>query len=240
MKVAGLIEYSPSQIECMVTELFKRRPDVKASPPVRLEWLIENSEDLALETDMALQSNHKVQGGIWKEPNTRKLTIFVDWYIATKRPWPEYNAVLGEEFAHIQLHQSLIIQVRSVEDFLALQRDPNWYRYERDARRYSRALRMPGTAFVAAAEETYREVRREFGFIEPDRMESHIQHRLAQQFRVPADDAQRRMRDMMFRIDERIQLSVLARQIELLPLDCIITAKPPLRQQSFSEFDLDS
>lgn len=66
----SLIGYSASQIECMARELFKRRPDVKCEPPIRLEFLIENMPDVQLQIEMGLLSKHGVEGGIWKESMT--------------------------------------------------------------------------------------------------------------------------------------------------------------------------
>lgn len=239
MKVTGLIEVTPSQIECKVRELFKRRPDIKCTPPIRLEYLIENTPNVRLEVVMGLVKDHRVEGGILKQANTRQLTVFVDWTIATLGSWADYGAVLGEEFAHLELHQSLLLQVQSVEDFLALQKHPEWDRYERDAKRYSRVLRMPADIFVPAAECIYREVIDEFGFGPFDVTESRIQHRLSQLFRVPPGDALRRMRGLPLQIDERIMVSTVIRSSELVPSDCIVAAKSTGKQQAFNGFVFD-
>src|SRR5687767_8983178 len=126
-----LIGYTPSTIECMARELFRQRQDVKCVPPIRLEWLIENlrPDDIELEIVMGLLQNHGVEGGIWKEAGSRRQTVFVDWGIYMG-PWADYNAVLGEEFAHLMIHPALLIQVKSVEDFIALQNQPEWEMYE--------------------------------------------------------------------------------------------------------------
>src|SRR4051812_6237554 len=114
MELVGL---SPSAIERRAKDLFSERQDVKCSPPIRLEWLIENlrQDDVQLEIVMGLRNKHKVEGGIWRETGTRRQTVFVDYGIHIG-PWPEYNAVLGEEFAHLMIHPALLMQVNCVED----------------------------------------------------------------------------------------------------------------------------
>jgi len=233
-----LVGRTPAQIECMVKELFKRRQDVRCEPPIRLEWLIENEENVRLEIVMGLRADHGVEGGIWKEQGSKELTVFIDWGICIG-PWPEYNAVLGEEFAHLVVHPALLIQVKSVEDFIALQRHPEWTRYERDARRFSRALRMPTGPFVAEAEQLYAQVVAEHSFGDPDTIEKFVRNGLCQKFRVPSDDAIRRMLCHPCELSRRIQMSVHAYSSTLLPADSTLAPASHSLQKKFAGFDLD-
>lgn len=234
-----LVGYSPATIERMARELFRQRPDVKCIPPIRLEWLIENlrPDDVQLEIVMGLRNDHKVEGGIWKEAGTHRQTVFIDWGICIG-PWPEYNAVLGEEFAHLMIHPSLLIQVNSVEDFIALQSMPEWDTWERDARRYSRAIRMPVVPFVAEAERLYRQVTAEHGFGSIEVIEKLVRNGLCQKFRVPADDALRRMLSHPCEITRRIQISSLAYSTTLLPSGTTLSPTASF-QKLLTGFDLD-
>jgi hypothetical protein len=232
-----LIGVTPSQIECMVRELFKRRQDVRCEPPIRLEWLIENEENVQLETVMGLRAAHGVEGGIWKQEGSRQLTVFVDYGICIG-PWPEYAAVLAEEFAHLVLHRALLIQVKSIEDFIALQKNPEWERYERDARRYSRALRMPAGPFVFEAQRLYEQVVAGGSFGDVDTVEKLVRNGLCQKFRVPHDDALRRMLTYPCEISRRIQASVLSYSPTLLPAGAVLTHTASV-QKSLIGLNLD-
>jgi hypothetical protein len=208
-------------------------------PPIRLEWLIENlrPDDVQLEIVMGLLHQHGVEGGIWKESGSRRQTVFVDWGIYMG-PWAQYNAVLGEEFAHLMIHPALLIQVKSVDDFIALQSQPEWEMYERDARRYSRAVRMPPIPFVAEAEELYGQVVAEHNFGNVELIEKLVRNGLCQKFRVPADDAIRRMLGHPCEISRRIQLSVASYSPRLLPAGTTLSPSPAF-QRSLAGFDLD-
>jgi hypothetical protein len=234
-----LVGYSLATIECMARELFRQRPDVKPDPPIRLEWLIENYRpgEVALVIEMGLRSKHKVEGGIWREEGSRNQAVFVDYgvYIG---PWPEYNAVLGEEFAHLMIHPSLLIQIDSAEDFIALQGRPEWEMWERDARRYSRAIRMPAGAFTSEAEELYASVVAEHGFADAGVIEKRVRNGLCQKFRVPADDAIRRMLSHPCELTRRIHASVLAYERTLLPASTTLSPSRAF-QPLLRGFDLD-
>ncbi len=110
-----------------------------------------------------LISAFKVEGCVCKEFMSKAVTVFVDWSLLSK-PWPEYGAVIGEEFAHLHLHGSCFNFVNSVEDFIELQHDEEWHRFERDARYFSAAVRMPAELLVAEAEAVYPRVVDEHGF----------------------------------------------------------------------------
>ena len=234
----ALVGYTQTQLECISKEIFRRRPEIACSPPIRLEFLIENTPNVQLEIVMGLLANHKVEGGIWKESMTKQLTVFVDWGIYMGS-WAGYNAVLGEEFAHLSIHPALLLQVDSVEAFLKLQLDPEWERYERDARRFSRALRMPAAPFIAHAEEIYQQVALDNDFGDADRIDKLVRNGLSQAFRVPPEDAQRRMLDPLCQLTNRIRLSVQACEGTLVPPEWSVSVSPPSRQPLLEGFDLD-
>ena len=66
-----------------------------------------------------------------------------------------YNVVVAEELGHIMLHRRIINQLESVEDFLELQRHPDWQLLDKDARSFGAAVLMPRLQFI---EETRQQV----------------------------------------------------------------------------------
>ena len=223
----GIIDYTTFDLERMAAELLRRRVDIKPDAPINMELLVENTRDVELEIRSGLLYQHKVEGCVCKQGLSRTLTVMVDWTIYKDPSWGPYYAVLGEEFAHIHLHQSLLLLVNSVEDFLELQADPQWRRYERDAKRFSLAIRMPPHLVDKHASEIYRRIVTECGFEDAVRIEKLVRNQLAELFRVPVDDAFKRMSEWPCNTRTRILNSVQTGSLELLPDDWVVTASPP-------------
>lgn len=221
----GLIEYSTATLECMAVELFRRRPRSALSLPIDLEFLIENEPNLELQIKDGLVQRHKVEGAVLKEEQSQNLVVWVDYFVYSGN-WARYNAVLGEEFAHVQLHKALLLQVKSVDDFLDLQSHPEWDRYESDAKRFSRMFRMPASMFVAAAEGLYPRIVAEHGFADPLLVCNLLRNALAARFEASPDDALRRMLDAKCNIERRVLLSVQAISASLLPAEWTLCVKP--------------
>ena len=56
-----------------------------------------------------------------RQPRQIRYAFLVDQNVADSNNDRRYNAVIGEEFAHICIHEALIMQVKSIEDFLEIQ-----------------------------------------------------------------------------------------------------------------------
>lgn len=220
----ALIEYHMHTLECMAREVFLRRPRMVFAPPIDLEFLIENEGDLTLATKSGLVVRYKVEGCVLKEEGTRELHVWIDHNIYLSG-WANYNAVLAEEFAHIHLHKSLLLKVRTVEDFIALQNHPEWERYERDAKRFGRMLRMPAELFIGEAESIYRRLVNEHGFGDPLSICKLLRNALAFKFESSPIDAQTRMTDAACNIEKRALASVQAGELELLPERFALSAR---------------
>jgi hypothetical protein len=233
MKVAELVSVTPAQIECRVNEFFRTHPGVGRSPPIRLEAILLRTPNVVFELEPDLLFKYGVEGGIWKEPMSPDLTVFVDYDIYAEGTWADYNAVLGEEIAHLHLDQGLFLQVKSIEDFLELQGHPDWDRFEGDAKDYSLALRMPAGLFVAHAESIYRQVIDEHSFGDAAKVEMHVRTELCKRFYVSRDDARRRMMDFACNLSARISTSVNEMSRTMVPCELSMTARQPIFQKLF-------
>lgn len=221
----GLVEYTPLQIERMAEELFRRRPNIEFAAPINMEVLVESDPNVELKWEMGLRAKHRVEGCVCKQFMSRQLTVYVDWTIASTS-WPEYNAVLAEEFAHMQLHMAVVHCIDDIDAFLEIQRDPQWRKIERDARTYSAAIRMPRSLVVGHAETVYQRFVLENGFIDPVRAEMGIASILAGKFRVPPDDMRKRMADWPCELRPRILKSILSRSDRLVSGQWTSETKP--------------
>jgi hypothetical protein len=226
---SGLVSYTPLQLERLAEELFLRRPDIDFVAPVNMERLL-NHPDIDLRPEMGLRAKHRVEGCVCKQFMSRQLTVYVDWTIAMIGPWSGYNAVLAEEFAHIHLHQAVVHSINEIEDFLEIQRDPQWRRIERDARTFGAAIRMPCKLVIQHAEREYRRVISEHGFVDPVRTEMTIAAAIAGNFRVNPEEMRHRMVEWPCNLRSRIFNSVMSRSDELAPDDWSLELRPPNHQ----------
>lgn len=222
----GLVTYSDGEIEQLARMELRRRPDVDFRAPINLEVLVENEEDVEMEVMYGLVYRHKVEGCVCKRYMSNKLVVGVDQTILAG-PWHGYNAVLGEEYAHIRLHPALFLYVETVEDFIKLQSDPEWRRFERDARKFSAAIRMPPELLSLEAEQLYVRTIREEGFVDPNTIEKSIRNRLADSFRVNPDEMQRRICSWPCDLRSRIVASVQSQSLILVPESWALKAVPP-------------
>lgn len=229
-----LIEYTTLTLECMAKDLFRVRPRVVLSPPIDLEFLIENEPDLTLAIKDGLANRYSVEGCVLKVQNSHDLHVWVDYQIYAGN-WPRYNAVLAEELAHIILHKSLLLKVKSVEDFIALQKHPEWERYERDAKRFSRMVRMPAELFIADAEATYPRLVAEHGFADPIQIFKLLRNALAAKFEASPEDAQRRMLDVACNLERRVLMSVQAGRSTLAPASHVVSVRPERQPMLFDQ-----
>lgn len=213
-----LVTYSKVELEQMAALELRRRPDVSFLPPINVELLIENSSDICLKPLGGLRSKHRVAGCVCKKFMSRDLTVFVDEEIYCGC-WPEYNEVLGEEYAHIRLHRSLFNLVQEVEDFVSLQQDPQWPNFESDARYFSMAVRMPRDLLVSQTEQIYPVFVNHYGFSDAKIILSKIRANLAETFKTSMSEMTRRFHHLKELLNDRIEKSVLSRSQTLIHND---------------------
>lgn len=207
IRVEGLVEYTPGQLECMAAEMLRRRPDVPFRAPINVERLIE-SRDVVIKPMDGLLNKFSVEGAVRTELLSRRITIYVDYHIFNGPDDARYGAVIGEELGHLTVHKAQIMQVKSVEDFLELRQCPQWRQIEKDARAFSAAIRMPELLITRRAESLYPEIVNEFGYGDPHAIAKHVRNRLAELFVVPVEDMHARLVQWPCQVMARVIASV--------------------------------
>lgn len=220
----GLVHYTTGELEERAAMCFRRRPDIEFAPPINIEALIENMADVRLKLRRRLKADFKTEGCVCMQPFTKMRTVVIDFGIYAG-PWPAYNAALGEEYAHIVLHPSLFLFVKTPEDFVSLQQDPQWRLFEGDARRFSLAIRLPERLVVMEAGRAYSRIVDEFGFGDGDLIEQLIVNKISEGFRVPPKDAYRRITTYPCDLRDRVRNSVQARRGSLIPGSWVVSAR---------------
>ena len=229
---AGLITYSASQIECLAANAIRRRPDVECvAPPINIEKLIHNMPDIDIDYRPELKARHRCEGCVCKEPFGKMRWVVIDDTMLAG-PWADFNAVLAEEFAHIMIHPALFDFVKCPDDFVELQLDPQWARYEADARRYSLAIRVPDCLVVGEVEHAYASAVNEWGFGDSEIIETMVVNRMAERFRVSPEDAGRRITNYPCDLRDRLRNSIQARELSLMPENWVVRARIPRSQGS--------
>jgi hypothetical protein len=226
----GLATYTENELELRAIQALRRRPDVEHDAPINVEFLIEGLPNVSLVYSDGLRAKHKVEGMVLKSASADKnIEVWVDTQIAIG-PWQDYNAVLAEEFAHLSLHDALQWSVSSVEDFVALQNDPQWQRHESDARRFSDAIRMPSGLLAAEMEVVYAHVVNEHGFGDTLRAYGLIRSKLAGRFRVTPEDVLRRVQQPQVALENRVLNSLQSRSPGMIPAAWTVEVRKPGQQ----------
>ena len=222
-----LATYSDWQLERLARETLESRPDVEHFAPINIEWLLEGLLDFAgIEYAEGLCDKHLVEGMVLKHVDGhRELLVRIDLGIF-RGPWPHYNKVLCEEFAHIIIHAALFLYVHSEEDFFALQRDPQWARHEKDARRFVDAIMMPCDLLGNEASQLYPAIVDEHGFGDTLSIYGLLISKLASRFRVTTSDMRRRLQQSQVGLEDRLLSSLQTRNSHLLPVGWSAEAKP--------------
>lgn len=227
LRIEGVIEYGDAQLEQMAHDFLRKRPDVQFKIPVNVEALLETCADVDLDVvaNLAITANHA--GCVCRPENGPELVVYVDQRIADSGSKAQYNAVIAEELAHIELHRPIFMQVKSIEDFLEVQRSKWWHRMERDARFFSSALRMPFKNLVLNSESLYVEIIDEHGFGNISQTQKLLRNALADKFQVPPEDMHVRLMQWPCQLFFRVELSVQARSQRLLSTDVEIRVNVP-------------
>lgn len=225
-----LATYSENDLERLAIEDLRRRPDVEFSAPINVELLIECLPNVTLKLKDGLRAKHRVEGMVLKASGADKsIEVWVDSLIYAG-PWHCYNATLGEEYAHLRIHRGLFLCVSTIDEFVALQSDPQWARHEADARRFSDAIRMPAELLNIEAAAIYPRLVNEVGFHDTLGVYNLLRGKLAGKFRVTTEDVLRRMQQPQVRLEDRLLSSLQSRSFELIPHDWIVEARPRGKQ----------
>jgi hypothetical protein len=226
--------YTPMEVERFAWETLRKRPDIAFETPINLERLLIKLPNVDLQYEMGLRNDHRVEGCVCKEFMSRTITVWIDFHIMCG-PWDGYHRVLGEEYAHIQLHPFIFENINSIEDFVEMQSHPQWARMEGDARRFSRAIRMPPTLVADELERLYPQVVNEVGFGNVEAVENRLKLRMAALFRVSPTEMMRRIADPPCNLRDQLLNSLQARSETLLESGWTVRAIPPGAQMRLFE-----
>jgi len=145
MAFENLPEYPDHELEKRASQFLATQYGSVVRIPVDVEWLLET---LGVDLDCypALRANYFVEGGVWRDTQTGRLTVFIDEAMMddhSARGVTRYRTTVAEELAHLLIHREVLEQVDGPARFGELHTQMLRTRVERSAKRLTAAVLMP-------------------------------------------------------------------------------------------------
>ena len=118
---------------------------------------------------------------------------------------------VAEELAHVVLHETVIKQVVTIDDFRQLQRHKMWHDAERNAKRFAAALLMPPEELLRESNRIYRELVRAAGYGDVEAVKKYLCSHLAKNFEVSIRAMSIRLGEWPMRVNDKVEEAMGAR-----------------------------
>ncbi|MCB9872542.1 MAG: ImmA/IrrE family metallo-endopeptidase [Planctomycetaceae bacterium] len=198
-----------------MSKLFAQHP-AALTTPVPIDLLVE-LEGANLDIMRGLTALHGIHGATMKDVETGEIWVLVDDRLADEgRSLNRYRSTIAEELGHMILHREIIDQVSTVDDFRIVQRHPEWWVVERNAKKFAACVLMPAQHVIRASEELYPQLVRVAGYGHPEAILKHLASLLAKRFEVSPESMTYRLREWPVNIEDRVRSGINA-QLDYLP-----------------------
>jgi len=176
------------------------------SIPVDVEHIVESLHNVDFDYYPGLRDNHELEGMIGYDPDTNEVIIYIDEKLATsERFLRRYRMTVAEELAHLILHRKAIESVREPNDFRKLQNLPNWYEYERNAKKLAAMILMPSANVLEDSRQLYHEMVSHVGFNNPEVIQKYLVNKLADRYEVSVQAMKFRLREWLINVIDKIE-----------------------------------
>jgi hypothetical protein len=205
IKFTGVEKYTVAQLEQRAEVLLKQCYGWPPELPVDIELLVDREPGMLLDILPGLQRLTGVAGFVRYEPHIKNFRLIIDAEVADHPSASFYRFTVAEEFAHVILHRTLIIQVETLEDLVSLH---NWSGYgdiDWNAKRLAAALLMPAITVAQEARALYPKLVEEFGFGRPAELSAKLQERLARLHCISVQAMRNRLREWPLRVTQRVE-----------------------------------
>ncbi len=199
-----LCTYTVAELERIAHEHLQRLP-TSLSIPIDVDYIVEQLPGVDLDHYPFLRDNYGLDGMVGTDLDTTEIVIYIDEKLATsERLLRRYRMTVAEELAHLILHRKAIEAVADPRDFLALQKLPNWYEYERNAKKLAAMILMPSDIILTHSRELYREFVISVGFQNPAAIKNFLTSKLADHFEVSVQAMKFRLGEWPIRVFDKI------------------------------------
>jgi hypothetical protein len=208
--------YTVAEIEKRVSAYLRQKLGPNPAIPIDVDFLVEDGEGIDLDEWPKLRTNHGIEGGIWREPGTGELRVYIAEELMSddsKSGIARYRMTVAEELAHLQLHRGVIDSMESADDFRKLHNHPLWAEVERNAKRFAAAILIPHEALTIEAREGFAEIveqlhQRGMDRITQGPVEKWLCTRLAKRFEVSESAMRFRMKEWPAKVSEKIASAI--------------------------------
>jgi Zn-dependent peptidase ImmA (M78 family) len=178
---------------------------------VDIEFLVAEEPGVLLDILPGLQDMCGVAGLARYEPQTDMMRIIIDAEVADHPSASFYRFTVAEEFAHVLLHRDIMVQIRTLEDLLALHAWRNYHEIDRNAKRFAAALLMPTITVAQEARRLYPLLVKAAGFGDLAALQAHLEERLARFHGVSASAMRHRLKEWPLRITQKVERAMQQR-----------------------------
>ena len=213
-----LRSYTELEIEHLAWKLLRSEPKVRSRLPIDVELLVESQPNLVLRIVPGLVARFSIECCVVRGGRADERVVWVDKLVADSRPLSHYRQLLAELLGHLALHEAVLDQTDSSEDYLAIRNSPQWERIERDARRFAVSIMAPEEMVIQAAEEIYPGLVTQPGMQSPDAIQRLMRNCLAQAFSISTQQIHRRMVRWPCQIYARVEASLAIGSSQLVAL----------------------
>lgn len=173
--------------------------------PLDVDYVIEQLPSADLDYYPALRDNYGLDGMVGVDLDTGEIIIYIDETLATSESLlRRYRMTVAEELAHLILHRKAIESVRDPKDFQGLHKLPNWYDYERNAKRLAAMILMPSEYILKHSRHLYHEIVTHVGFDNVEFVKKFLISKLADRYVVSPQTMKIRLGEWPIKVIDKI------------------------------------
>jgi Zn-dependent peptidase ImmA (M78 family) len=173
--------------------------------PIDIDYIVEQLPGVDIDYYPALRDNYGLDGMVGTDLDTGEIVIYIDENLATsERLLRRYRMTVAEELSHLLLHRKAIEAVDAPQDFLTLQKLPNWYEYERNAKKLAAMILMPSEFILKYSRQLYSDFIKQVGFGDPVAIKNFLAAKLADVFEVSLQAMKIRLGEWPIRVFDKI------------------------------------
>jgi len=196
--------YTVAELERIAHDYLRSLPR-PVSVPIDIDYLVEQLPSVDLDHYPCLRDNHQLDGMVGVDLETDEIVIYIDETLATSETLlRRYRMTVAEELAHLILHRKAIEAVTNPSDFHDLRKIPNWYEYERNAKKLAAMLLMPYEFVQEYSRQLYHKFVEQAGFGNPPAIKNFLAAKLADIFEVSLQAMTNRLNEWPIKVFDKI------------------------------------
>jgi len=196
--------YTVAELERIAHDYLRSLPR-PIDVPIDIDYLVEQLPGVDLDHYPYLRDNHQLDGMVGIDQETGEIIIYIDENLATSETLlRRYRMTVAEELAHLILHRKAIEAINNPPAFRELRKIPNWYEYERNAKKLAVMLLMPYEFVLEHSRQLYHKFIEQAGFGNPLAIKNFLAAKLADIFVVSLQAMTNRLNEWPIKVFDKI------------------------------------